>query len=123
MHSDPLTADAKSENLESWALVEIFGHDKIAGLVTSRKFGMSIMFQVDVPKTDGPGFQYSRLLNPNAIFSIQPTNEEWCRKWVKAAAEYGAKSPLPYIPEPRKITAPYSGDPESGNDGINDCDS
>ena len=61
MHNDPLTADAKSEQLEAWALVEIFGHDKIAGLVTSRKFGTSIMFQVDVPKVDGPGFHYSRL--------------------------------------------------------------
>lgn len=116
--SDPLIADAKSELLESWALIEIFGHDKIAGLVTTRKFGTQVMFQVDVPKTGGTGFAYSRLLSPGAIFAIQPTSEEWCRKWTAQAEEYGMKSPLPYIPEPRQISAPVEDDA-----GVNDCDS
>lgn len=99
---DSLTADAKAEHLESWALVEIFGHDKLAGLVTTRKFGTEMMFQIDVPKPDGEGFAYSRLLSPKAVFAIQPTNEDWCRRWAKAASEYD-RSPLPYIPEPAKL--------------------
>lgn len=109
--NDPLTADAQAEALNSWALVEIFGHDKIAGHVTSRKFGTEAMFQVDVPNPDGPGFAYSRLLNPKAIFSIQPTNEDWCRRWATAAAKY-QKPVLPYIPDPRQIGTGNPGDEE-----------
>lgn len=104
MNDNPeaLTADAKAEHLESWALVEIFGHDKLAGLVTTRKFGTETMFQVDVPKPGGEGFAYSRLLNPKAVFALQPTNEAWCRRWATEAAKYD-RSPLPYIPEERQI--------------------
>lgn len=98
---DTLTADAQAEHFESWAFVEIFGHSKLAGKVTARKFGADVMFQVDVPSVDG-GFAYSRLLNPKAVFALQPTNEDWCRRWAKAAAEYSAPV-LPYIPsEPER---------------------
>lgn len=101
---DPLTADAQTEVFDSWALVEIFGHDKNAGHVTSRKFGTEIMFQVDVPNADGPGFAYSRLINPKAVFSIQPTNESWRRRWVIAAQQYH-REVLPCIPEFKQIGA------------------
>lgn len=104
MPNDALQSDAKADHLNAWALVEIFGHDKIAGLVTTKKFGTSIMFQVDVPAKWG-GFAYSRLLNPSAIFAIQPTNEQWCREWAALAEEHG-KVPLPYIPKPAALPAP-----------------
>lgn len=94
--------DATSESLDCWALVEIFGHTKVAGRCTSRKVGVNVMIQVDVPKGDTE-LSHSQLFSPAAIFSINPTTEEWCRKWAKAALSYN-HSPLPYIPEePKKI--------------------
>ncbi len=117
---EPLTADASAEVLESWALVEIFGHEKIAGLVTSRKFGTEIMFQVDVPKADG-GFAYSRLLSPKAVFAIQPTNETWCRRWAAAADRYH-RSVLPYIPEERQLTEGSQSQSEAGREMGDDPD-
>jgi len=107
-------ADPGAENIDCWALVEIFGHTKVAGRVTTRKVGVNVMIQVDVPK-DEAEFSHSQLFSPAAIFSINPTTEQWCRRWAKAAAAYD-RNPLPYIPaEPRKIQA-GAGDGD-GDDG------
>lgn len=84
------------EDLDAWAYVELFGHSKIAGRVTTRKLGTEIMFQIDVPKGETE-FSHSHLYSPKAIFSINPTTEAWCRKWAKAAQNYG-REVLPYIP-------------------------
>jgi len=95
-------ADPGAENIDCWALVEIFGHTKVAGRVTTRKVGVNVMIQVDVPK-DESEFSHSQLFGPAAIFSINPTTETWCRRWAKAALNYN-HSPLPYIPaEPKQV--------------------
>lgn len=97
--------DSTAAAIDFWALVEIFGHTKVAGRLTERKIGVNVMLQVDIPDSDS-GFSHSRLYGPAAIFSINPTTEEWCRKWTKAQAQY-ERSPLPYIPEaPKAIEAP-----------------
>jgi len=88
---------AGEDNLDCWALVEIFGHTKVAGRVSARKVGVNVMVQVDVPRVGG-GISHSQLFGPAAIFSINPTTEDWCRRWAAAAAHYN-RSPLPYIPE------------------------
>ena len=95
--NDEQLIDRTAEALDLWALVEIFGHTKIAGRLTERKVGVNVMLQVDVPKGTESEFSHSRLFGPAAIFSINPTTEEWCRKWTAAQAEY-ARTPLPYIP-------------------------
>lgn len=97
MNTDQSTIAAGEENIDCWALVEIFGHTKVAGRVTTRKVGVNVMIQVDVPKGETE-MSHSQLFGPAAIFSINPTSEIWCRKWAKQAAGYG-HSPLPYIPE------------------------
>lgn len=98
--NEQATLNHNDENLDCWALVEIFGHTKVAGRCTSRKVGVNVMIQVDVPKGDTE-FSHSQLFSPSAIFSINPTTESWCRRWAKAAANYN-HSPLPYIPEEPK---------------------
>lgn len=107
-----------AEEINTWAFLELFGHSKIAGRVTTRKLGTEVMFQVDVPK-DGEGFSHSELFNPKAVFSIKPTTEAWCRKWAKSASTYG-HSPLPYIPETRQIEAPNPLEGEFDDDNHND---
>ncbi|HEU4344076.1 MAG TPA: hypothetical protein VFU31_21180 [Candidatus Binatia bacterium] len=92
--------DQTTEALDLWAMVEIFGHTKVAGRLTERKIGVNVMLQVDVPKGDKE-FSHSRLFGPAAIFSINPTTEAWCRKWTASQAQY-ERSPLPYVPEAPK---------------------
>jgi len=92
--------DSTEEAIQTWAFVEIFGHHKVAGRLSTRKLGTSVMFQIDVPK-DAAEFSHSELYGPASIFSIKPTTEDWCRRWAKAAKAYD-HAPLPYIPEASK---------------------
>lgn len=79
--------------LNAWAYVELFGHTKTAGLITTRKFGTEEMFQVDFPKGETE-FSHSQLFNPKAVFSIRPTTEKWCREF----AAYITKQEVPLLP-------------------------
>lgn len=66
---------------EHWAIVELFGHQQIAGHVTECVIAGQGFIQVDVPTVeDQPG--YTRLLGPSSIYSIIPTTEEVCRAFV-----------------------------------------
>lgn len=63
------------EKFEVWAIVELFGHNKIAGKVSEQTIGGSSMVRVDVPATEAaPAF--TRLLNVSAIYAINPVTEE-----------------------------------------------
>jgi len=96
--------DAGAEEINSWALLELFGHSKVAGRLTSRKLGTEIMFQVDVPKGEKE-FSHTELYSPKAVFAIKPTTEEWCRAWASYASGIGY-SVLPYVPASRQLEAP-----------------
>jgi hypothetical protein len=41
--------DAPQNELATWAILEIFGHQKYAGFVQSQAFGSTVMFRLDVP--------------------------------------------------------------------------
>lgn len=109
MDNESIFIDKSQETLETWAYIEIMGHSRIAGRVSERKMGTQIMLQVDVPK-DEKEFSHSELFSPSAIFSIKPTTEEWCRKFVKARVNYDI---LPFIPRERQLT--LGGDYEEEN--------
>ena len=62
-------------HLELFAIVELFGHTKMAGKVTEQNIGVATFIRVDVPATKTqPSF--TRLLNPSAVYAINPVTEE-----------------------------------------------
>ena len=71
------------EKFQTWALVELMGHNKIAGQVTEHKFGNQSMLRVDVPAVNG-GKPFSKIIAVNAIYAITPLSEQ-------DATEYAAK--------------------------------
>jgi hypothetical protein len=65
--------DGKKQ-FEEWAIIELFGHQKIAGRVSEQQIGGCSFVRVDVPKTQNvPAF--SRLFGNGAIYSITVTDE------------------------------------------------
>jgi hypothetical protein len=57
------------------ALVELFGHARIAGLVSEQTIAGQGFVRVDVPATaNGPA--YTRLFGPSAIYSMTPVTED-----------------------------------------------
>jgi hypothetical protein len=108
--------NSTDEALDFWAFVEVMGHSKIAGRLTTRKLGVSVMLQVDVLKPDGTGTAYSKLYSPSALFSITPVNEDYCLKWAKQASQYDFQ-PVPFISPPgRQLTEGHDCDSDNQND-------
>lgn len=81
----PGAEDGEPE-LKDWALVELFGHQRIVGYLSQQTFGTGVLFRVDVPdlKKDGkivrPGF--TRYFGIGAIYSITPVTEDVVRKML-----------------------------------------
>lgn len=68
---------------DTWAIVELFGHQKIAGRVTEASVGGCSFVRVDVPAVgDVPA--YTRLFGNGAIYAINPVTEELARASANA---------------------------------------
>jgi hypothetical protein len=64
-----------SEKLESWAIVELFGHSQIAGYVTEQTIGGAAFIRVDVPAVNGQQ-EFTKFYGGSAIYAITPTTEQ-----------------------------------------------
>ena len=65
---------SETQGLETWAIVELFGHQKIAGHISEANVAGTTMLRVDVPEVDGQA-AFTRLYGGSAIYSITPTDE------------------------------------------------
>ena len=72
---------------DQWAVVELFGHQKIAGLLTEATIGGCSFVRVDVPAIgDAAGF--TKLYGNGAIYAISFVSEDIARR---AASYYEVK--------------------------------
>lgn len=69
--------------IDTWAIVELFGHRKLAGYLTERQFGAAALLQVDVPETKQDGDQftkpYTKLIGVGSIYCLTPCSEAIAR--------------------------------------------
>lgn len=80
--------------LEFWAILELFGHQKIAGHVKEVALGGDAMLRVDVPEIRytarlgyGPDAKteersipaFTKFYSPKSVFSMTPVSEETAR--------------------------------------------
>ena len=85
----PETAPETPSELKSWALVELFGHQRIVGFLSQQSFGTGVLFRVDVPdllkEQEGSLTKvvvrqgFTRYFGLSAIYSITPVSEEIVR--------------------------------------------
>lgn len=61
--------------IDTPAIIELFGHTKMAGHVTSIAVGSSAFLRVEVPATRLQK-SFTRLINPSAVYAINPCTEE-----------------------------------------------
>jgi len=76
-----MTAD--SNNFAAWGLLELFGHQRIAGQLSETTIGGCHFIRVDVPpvhKLAG----YTRFFTQAAIFSLSPLSEAVTRQLAEA---------------------------------------
>jgi len=77
------------ERFDSWAIVELFGHTRVAGRVTNQSIGGCSFVRVDVPETKN-GQAFTKLYGSGAIYGMTLTDEQTAR----AAAEHFAPEPF-----------------------------
>ena len=106
--------EPQTTQVEGWAVVELFGHAKEIGFVSTRYFGTACLFQIDVPelpereilsqtaqwvehegrtilapegsKMKRPGSPArTRLVGPGAVYSMTPCTEETARMAIERA--------------------------------------
>lgn len=64
----------ETEKFDLWCMVELFGHQRIAGRCTEQNVVGTNMLRVDVPETKSqPAF--TRFLSSGAIYAINPVSE------------------------------------------------
>jgi len=95
---------------EEWALLELFGHQRLAGRVTEATIAGGAFVRVDVPDAKGR-IVMTKYLNPSAIYGISPCDENVA---VAAAQTIDAKPIQRYQLEQLATTRslPYMGDEE-----------
>jgi hypothetical protein len=88
----------REPELKSWALVELFGHQRIVGFLSQQTFGSGVLFRVDVPdllkdkKVVRKAF--TRYFGISAIYSITPVDENIVRALLPSIDGTPAVQPL-----------------------------
>ena len=74
------------KGIEGWALLELFGHQRIVGRVSTQVVGVAALIRVDVPDLTKDGAVvrkgFTRFYGPGAIYSITPVDETAVRQML-----------------------------------------
>ena len=84
-----------NEKFETWAIVELFGHNRYIGKVSEQTIGGCSFIRLDVPKI-GKQAAFTKLYSQNAIYCITPVDEKFAKEYLKTM------NPQPiniYLPE------------------------
>ena len=74
--------EEKQIKFQTWAIVELFGHNQLAGLVTEQVIAGQSFIRIDVPKTSQcPEFTKYHL--PTAIYGLTPVNEDYATRMAE----------------------------------------
>lgn len=85
------------EGFVGWAVVELFGHKRMAGHVSSQVVAGGSMVRIDVPETPADTrpltAAYTKLVGIAAIYGITPVSEEIARRAAREIERWN--DPLP----------------------------
>lgn len=71
--------DKTIEKFESWGLLELFGHQRLAGKLSEQTIGGVHFIRIDVPDV-GDIKSYTRFFTQGAIYGMTPMDEHTARK-------------------------------------------
>ena len=64
-----------ADAFEEWAILELMGHRRLAGLVKEQTIGSASFIRIDVPDGNG-GTAATQFYNPAAVYCMTPTSKE-----------------------------------------------
>jgi hypothetical protein len=84
-------SETETQKFEQWAIVEVMGHRRFAGMVSEQTIGGSSFVRVDVPavtKGEETLAAFTKLFGSGSIYCISPVSEEIARglaaRWQEA---------------------------------------
>lgn len=80
-----------NDKFEQWAILEIMGHQRYAGLVSEQALGGASFVRIDVPACDDkPAF--TKLFGAGSIYCISPVAEEIAREMASKLRQVPVQS-------------------------------
>lgn len=101
---------------ESWAILELMGHRRRAGLVKEVEMGGGKLLRIDIPieQAEGKPEEFvTEFYGASAIYALRPSSEEIARRFVKE--NYGG-DPRPVAPVGYRLPAPAAAEPDQDGD-------
>jgi hypothetical protein len=88
-----------TDKFEQWALLEIMGHQRYAGMVSEQSIGGASFVRVDVPECGPKNPAFTKLFGANSIYAITPVTEEV----AKMTAQKLKQAPISVYDLPEEI--------------------
>ena len=86
-----------------WALVELFGHQRIIGQIGEQQLGGETFIRVDVPAV-GETPAFTKLYGKGAIYAMTPITEGLAREALEAMKPVPVNAyDLPRLPIPSRV--------------------
>ena len=77
--------DKEQVSFSTWAIVELFGHNQLAGKVTEQIIAGQSFVRIDVPKTTKcPAFTKYHL--PTAVYGLTPVEADYAERMAERIA-------------------------------------
>lgn len=106
----------KSNKFDEWAVVELFGHQRIAGKVSEQTIGGCAFIRVDVPEVPSEesgalpqSLAYTKYFGNGAIYAMTPCAEDVARLAIAEIERYNVPVRV-QMPTPRQIPASVGAD-------------
>lgn len=111
---------------EHWCIVELMGHQRIAGKVTEQNLFGGALMRVDVPEVDGRA-GFTKFYGASAIYAVTPVEEKVARAMAKSfdtrpVEEWQLRGLLPQPQDAREIGVDYPADDDGQPDDDDDMD-
>jgi hypothetical protein len=69
----------EEQKFEAWGLLELFGHQRLAGRLSEQAIGGCSFIRIDVPAV-GDAPEYTRFFTNGAIYGMTVTSEDVARR-------------------------------------------
>jgi len=67
--------ETDTNKFEQWALLEIMGHQRYAGLLTEQTIGGASFLRIDIPEVDGKQ-AFTKYFGASSVYSITPMEKD-----------------------------------------------
>lgn len=105
----------EQKKFEAWGLLELFGHQRLAGRLSEQTIGGCHFIRIDVPAVGDVG-EYTRMFTQGAIYGLTITTEDVAR----GLAQSLQARPISVFDMPRHAALPDRTRPRESDYGFSE---